>query len=72
MPRSDLTDFTLSNTRRFYSSKRDPSGVKGLTSTVMQYMLNLEETDFNVQYLLNFQEKLLYFELISLYPSLQV
>ena len=29
-PKSDLTDFTLSNARRFYSSKGDPLGVKGL------------------------------------------
>ena len=29
-PKSDLIDFTLSNARRFYSSKLDPSGVKGL------------------------------------------
>ena len=28
---SDLIDFTLSNARRFYSSKGDPLGVKGLT-----------------------------------------
>ena len=30
IPKSDLIDFTLSNTRRFYSSKGDPLGVKGL------------------------------------------
>ena len=30
-PKSDLIDFTLSNARRFYSSKGDPLGVKGLT-----------------------------------------
>ena len=30
-PKSDLIDFTLSNARQFYSSKLDPSGVKGLT-----------------------------------------
>ena len=29
-PKSDLTDFTLSNARRFYSSKGDPLGMKGL------------------------------------------
>ena len=29
MPNSDL-DFTLSNARRFYSSKGDPLGTKGL------------------------------------------
>ena len=29
-PKSDLIDFTLSNARRFYSSKGDPLGVKGL------------------------------------------
>ena len=29
-PKSDLIDFTLSNARRFYSSKGNPSGVKGL------------------------------------------
>ena len=29
--KSDLIDFTLSNARRFYSSKGDPLGVKGLT-----------------------------------------
>ena len=28
-PKSDLIDFTLSNTRRFCPSKGDPSGVKG-------------------------------------------
>ena len=28
-PKSDLIDFTLSNARRFYSSKGDPLGVKG-------------------------------------------
>ena len=31
-PKSDLVDFTLSNASRFYSSKGDPLGVKGLTS----------------------------------------
>ena len=30
-PKSDLIDFTLSNARRFYSSKGDLLGVKGLT-----------------------------------------
>ena len=29
-PKSDFIDFNLSNARRFYSSKGDPSGVKGL------------------------------------------
>ena len=29
-PKSDFIDFTLSNARRFYSSKGDPLGVKGL------------------------------------------
>ena len=29
-PKSDLIDFTLSNARRFYSSKGDPLGVKRL------------------------------------------
>ena len=29
-PKSDLTDFTLSNAPRFYSSKGDLLGVKGL------------------------------------------
>ena len=29
-PKSDLTDFTLSDARWFYSSKGDPLGVKGL------------------------------------------
>ena len=29
-PKSDLIDFTLSNARRFYLSKEDPLGVKGL------------------------------------------
>ena len=29
-PKSALIDFTLSNARRFYSSKGDPLGVKGL------------------------------------------
>ena len=38
----------------------------------MKYMLNLVETDFNIQQFLNFQDKLLYFVLISLYPSLQI
>ena len=32
-PISALIDFTLSNTRRFYSSMGNPSGVKGLTCT---------------------------------------
>ena len=31
-PKSGLIDFTLSNARRFYSSKGDPLGVKGLTA----------------------------------------
>ena len=30
LPRCDFIDFTPSNTRRFYSSKGDPLGVKGL------------------------------------------
>ena len=29
-PKSDLIDFTLSNARRFYSSKGDPLGAKEL------------------------------------------
>ena len=29
-PKGDLIDFTLSHTRRFYSLKGDPLGVKGL------------------------------------------
>ena len=29
-PKSDFTDFTLSDARWFYSSKGDPLGVKGL------------------------------------------
>lgn len=29
-PKSDFIDFTLSNARRFYSSKGDPLGIKGL------------------------------------------
>ena len=29
-PKSDFIDFTLSNARRFNSSKGDPLGVKGL------------------------------------------
>ena len=29
-PKSDFIDLTLSNARRFYSSKGDPLGVKGL------------------------------------------
>ena len=33
-PKSDLIDFTLSNARRFYSSKGDPLGVKGLKNYV--------------------------------------
>ena len=33
-PKSDLIDFTLSNARRFYSSKGDPLGVKGLSSLI--------------------------------------
>ena len=33
-PKSDLIDFTLSKARRFYSSKGDPLGVKGLKKTV--------------------------------------
>ena len=31
MPNSDLLDFNLSNARRFYSSKGDPLGTKGLS-----------------------------------------
>ena len=30
LPRVTLTDFTLSNARRFYSSMGNPTGVKGL------------------------------------------
>ena len=29
-PKGDLTDFTLCNARRYYLSKGDPLGVKGL------------------------------------------
>ena len=32
-PKSALTDFTLSNARRFYLSIRDPLGLKGLNDT---------------------------------------
>ena len=34
-PKSDLIDFTLSNARRFYLSKGDPLGVKGLVSDLL-------------------------------------
>ena len=33
-PKSDLIDFTLSNARRFYSSKGDPLAVKGLIERI--------------------------------------
>ena len=33
-PKSDLIDFTLSNTRRFSTSQGDPLGVKGLKKTI--------------------------------------
>ena len=33
MPNSDVLDFTLSNARRFYPSKGDPLGTKGLTKS---------------------------------------
>ena len=33
-PKSDLIDFILSNARRFYSSKGNPLGVKGLKKTI--------------------------------------
>ena len=33
--KSDFIDFTLSNARRFYSSKGDPLGVKGLNESDM-------------------------------------
>ena len=39
-PKSDSIDFTLSNARRFYSSKGDPSGVKGLKNWVTIFSLN--------------------------------
>lgn len=32
-PKSDFIDFTLSNARRFYSSKGDPLGVEVLNAT---------------------------------------
>ena len=36
-PKSDcLVDFTLSNARRFYSSKGDPLGLKGLKSYLLK------------------------------------
>ena len=34
-PKSDLIDFTLSNARRFYSSKGDPLGVKELKKILL-------------------------------------
>ena len=43
-PKSDLTDFTLSNARRFYSSKGDTSGVKGLKE-------HLETSSQNVKFI---------------------
>ena len=33
-PKSDLIDFTLSDARRFYLSKGDPLGVKGLKNNL--------------------------------------
>ena len=38
-PKSDFIDFTPSNARRFYSSKGDPLGVKGLSVLVIQIMI---------------------------------
>ena len=38
-----LTDFTVSNARRFYSSMGSPSGVKGLTTSASKAMSLLTE-----------------------------
>ena len=40
-PKSDSIDFTLSNTRRFYLSKGDPLGVKGLNMNCFIYTSRL-------------------------------
>ena len=40
-PKSDFVDLTLSNARRFYSSKGDPLGVKGLMNSWLLLTLNL-------------------------------
>ena len=39
-PESDLIDFTLFNARRFYSSKGDPLGVKGLNHAIENVVAN--------------------------------
>ena len=38
-PKSDLTDFTLSNARRFCSSKGDPFRAKGLRGETLNYKI---------------------------------
>ena len=38
-PKSDLIDFNLSNARRFYSSKGNPLGVKGLRITLIRVLV---------------------------------
>ena len=43
-PKSDLIDFTLSSARRFYSSKGDPLGVKGLTQARDIFCLYIRES----------------------------
>ena len=55
-PRERLTDFTLSNARRFYSSKGNPLGLKGFIVSIV-IRLNFTLTVFLVD--------VYYFELYS-------
>ena len=49
LPRVPLIDFTLSNARRFYSSMRNPTGVKGLTKLTLFTSKNIWcSTEYNL------------------------
>ena len=48
-PKSDLIDFILFNTRRFYSAKGDPLGVKGLkTISLNPFTPKSDSIDFTL------------------------
>ena len=42
MPKSDLIDFTLFDTNKFYLSNGDPSGVKGLINMYFIFSHNIQ------------------------------
>ena len=50
MPKSDLIDFTLFDTNKFYLSNGDPLGVKGLINMYFIFSHNIQNNDVPSDY----------------------